>query len=110
MPSAGRDEDGITGGHGFFFAIDFHGAGAFQDEIKFFAQLVKMAFGRLPYRDGGLGQGLVLHGGIGPVQDAADGAAVLRGEGYLFRKGVDGHADARMVSQRAPRASPSHEL
>lgn len=97
VPGTGGDEDGIAGGDGFFFSVYFHEAFAFEDEVEFFAELVVVALGRLPDGDGGLGEGLVLHGGIGPVQDATDGAAVLGGEGNLCGKRVDGHEDARMV-------------
>lgn len=91
VPGARRDEDGIANGHGAFFAVDLHGALAFEDEVEFLTQLVVVALGGAADWDGGFGEALVLHGGIRAVQDAADGAAVLGGEGRLLGKLVQGH-------------------
>ncbi len=110
MPGSGGNEDGITGGDVAGFAVDFHDAVTFEDEVKFLAQFVMVALGGLTDRDGGLGQRLVLHGRVGAIEDAADGAAVFRGEGSLLGKVVDGHGCAGMVRQRGDRASLSHEL
>lgn len=91
MPGTGRDEDGVTGSDFAGFAVDFHGTGAFEDEVKFLAQLVVVAFRWFTDGDDGLGEALICHGSIRAVKDAADGAAVLGGEGFLCGKRVDGH-------------------
>ena len=93
MPGTGWDEDGIANDDGALFAVDFHGAAAFEDEVEFFAELVVVAFGRLADGDGGFGEALILHGGIRAVEDAANGAAILGGEGNLFGKRVDRHGE-----------------
>jgi hypothetical protein len=91
MPGAGGNEDGITWRDFAGFAIYFHGAVAFEDEVELFAELVVVAFGRSADRDGGFGEALVLHWSVGAVEDAADGAAVFGGEGGLRGKSLDRH-------------------
>jgi hypothetical protein len=66
-----------------------------------------MALGRLAYGDGGFGEALILHWRVGTIKDAADGAAVLGGEGILLGKLVDGHGlplslndEARSATQK----------
>ena len=93
MPGSGWNEDGIAGGDFAGFAVDFHHTLAFEDEVEFFAELVVMPFGRLADGDGGFGEALVLHRSIRAVEDAANGAAVLGGEGCLRGKRVDGHGE-----------------
>jgi len=91
MPGARRDEDGIAGTDGAFFTVDLHGAGSFEDKVEFFAELMVVALGGAADGDGGFGEALILHGGVRAVEDTADGAAVLGGEGWLLRKLVQGH-------------------
>ncbi len=91
VPGAGRNENGITWADGSCFAIDLHGALAFEDEVKLLTELVVMTFGGLADGNRGLCEALVLHGRVGAVEDAADGAAVLGGEGFLRGKLVDDH-------------------
>ena len=100
MPGNGWDEDGIARGDGARFAVYLHGAVAFEDEVELFTEPVVVALGGAAYGDGGLGEGLMLHGGICAVEDAADGAAVLGGEGGLVGKGVDRHARRGIVGRR----------
>ncbi len=40
---------------------------------------------------GGFGQRLVLHGGVGAIEQAADGGAVFGDEGYLSGELIYGH-------------------
>ena len=92
MPGTRRDENGVSGGDFADFPPDLQGPLPFEDEVEFFAELVVMTLGRLPDGDDGFGEALVPHGGVRAIQDAADGAAVLGGEGCLRGKRVDGHA------------------
>ena len=91
MPGAGGNEDGITWRDSAGFAIDFHGAVAFEDEVELLAELVIVTLGRLTDGDGGFGEGLVLNRCVGLIQDAADRAAVFGCEGCLLGKLVDRH-------------------
>lgn len=91
VPRAGWDEDGIAGGDFAGFAIDFHQAGAFQQEVEFLTPLVIMPLGAGPRRQGGLCEGLELDRGIGAVENAADGGTILGGEGSLGTQILDGH-------------------
>ncbi len=91
MPGAGGNEDGITWRDFAGFAIYFHGAVAFEDEVELFTDLVIVTLGRLSNRDGGFGEGLVLNRCVGLIQDATDRAAVFGGEGCLLGKLVDRH-------------------
>jgi hypothetical protein len=98
MPGNGGDEDGIARADGALFAVDLHGPLPFEDEVELFAELMIMALGGLADGNHGFREALVLHGGVGLVQDAADGAAVLGGEGRLLGKLVDRHARLRYCS------------
>ncbi len=91
MPGTRRDEYGVTWADFTGLAIDLHRALAFKDEIEFFAELMVVPLGGLTDRDGGFGEALVLHGGVGAVEDAADGAAVFGGKGGLRGKSLDSH-------------------
>lgn len=84
MPGPGRDEYGVTDFDGVGYVINFHGAAALENEIKFFRQPVVVAFGSCTLGKGGLSQALVGNRGIGGVEDAADRRAVLGCERYLF--------------------------
>lgn len=92
MPRVRRDQDGIARTHFTHFAVDFHAPLPFEDEVELFAELVVVAFGGLPHGNCRLGETLVLHGRVGPIQDAADGAAVLGGKRRLLGKLIEGHA------------------
>lgn len=98
VPGGSRDEDGVAGGDGFGFAVEFHEAGAFEDEVEFLTDLVVVALGGTAGGEGGFGQALELDGGVGAVEDAADGGAVLGGEGRLGGKRVDCHGGRGIVS------------
>lgn len=110
VPSSWGNEDGIARVHGLLFAVYFHDALAFKNEVKLLAQFVVVPFCGSAYGHSSLCKGLVLHGGIRAVQNAADGAAVFGGKWFLGRKGVDGHADACMVRLCTLCASLPHEL
>jgi hypothetical protein len=107
MPGVWWNQDGIAGADVAGFAVDLHGPLPFEDEVEFFAELVVMSLGWLANGNGGFGEALVLHGRVGAVQDAADGAAILGGEGILLGKLVDGHGlplslndEARSATQK----------
>ena len=91
MPGTGWDEDGVAGGDLAAFAVDLHGPLPFEDEVELLAEFVVVALGGLADGDGGFGEALVLHGGVGAVEDAADGAAVFGGKGGLRGKSLDSH-------------------
>ncbi len=91
VPGAGGNKDGITWGDSAGFAIDFHGAVAFEDEVELLTELVIVTLGRLTNGNGGFGEGLVLNRCVGLIQDAADRAAVFGGEWRLLGKLVDRH-------------------
>lgn len=91
VPGAGGNEDGITWGDSAGFAIDFHGAVAFEDEVELLTELVIVTLGRLTNGDGGLGERLVLNRCVGLIQDATDRTAIFGGEGCLLGKLVDRH-------------------
>ena len=83
VPGRRGDQNGVTGTDGSGFAVDLHGAVAFQDEVKLLAEFVVVAFGGAAGGDGGFGEALVFDGCVGPVEDAADLGAILGGEGFL---------------------------
>jgi hypothetical protein len=90
---AGADgyEDGVAGGDVAGGAVDFHEGGAFEEEVEFFAEFVVVAVGGLAGGHGGFGQALFCDGGVGAVEDAADGGAVFGGEGALIFELLDYH-------------------
>ena len=106
VPGGAGDEDGVAGGDGLGFAVEFHEAGACEDEVEFLAELVVVALGGGAGGEGGFGEALELDGGVGAVEDAADGGAVLGGEGGLGGKRVDCHGGRGIVSPlgRVPQA------
>ena len=91
MPATGWNQDGIADFDGFQFTIDFHRTAAIKDKIKFFGFFMVMAFGGPSFRHRGLGETLIGDRGIGRVEDAADGRAILGGEGDLFGYRSDRH-------------------
>lgn len=95
MPGSRRDEDGIAGAHRLPLAIQLHFPGAFQKKINFLREAVVMPLGGLTKRERGLGEGLKLHGSIRPVQQAADGGAVLGGKGCLGVAVLKGHGEGK---------------
>ena len=95
VPGSRRDENGIVGGDGFLFPIDFHQPLTAEDEVDFFSELVIVAL-RLPAGgQRGFGKGLILHRCVGFVQDAADGRSVRGGEGSLLVEVLNVHAGSR---------------
>jgi hypothetical protein len=107
MPGVRWNQDGIAGADVAGITVDLHGSLPFEDEVELFAELVVVALGRLADGDSGLGEALILYGRVGPVQDAADGAAVLGGERWLVGKRVDRHglppslnSEARSVTRK----------
>lgn len=92
VPCAGRDEDGIAGHDRARFAVDLHRPAAFEDEVKLLRQPVVMPLRGAARRDARFGEALVLHGRIRAVEEAADGGAVLGGEGRLVGEWEHGHA------------------
>ena len=95
MPGSRRDEDGIAGADRLPLAIQLHFPGAFQKIINFLREAVVMSLGGLTKRERGLSEGLKLHGRIRPVQQAADGGAVLGGKGYLGIAVLEGHGKGK---------------
>ena len=91
VAGASRDEDGVAGTHGTGFAVDFHLRGSLEEEVEFFEELVVVAVGGLAGGHAGFGQALFFDGGVGAVEDTADGRAVLRGEGALIFELLDYH-------------------
>jgi len=92
VAGAGGDEDGVAAGDVAGFAVDFHDGVAFEEEVEFFAEFVVVAVGGLAGGHGGFGEALLFDGGVGAVEDAADGGAVLGGEGALIFELLDYHA------------------
>ena len=83
VPGTRRDEDGIAGADGARLAVDLHFALALEDEIKLLCEPVVMPLRGRAGGDLRLGEALLFDRGIGAVEDAADGRAVLGGEGFL---------------------------
>src|SRR5690349_7783638 len=71
VPGAGRDENGVSGADYPGGAVDFHGAGAFEEEIELLAQFVVVAVGGGADREAGFGEALVLDRGICAIEDTA---------------------------------------
>jgi hypothetical protein len=91
VAGAGGNEDGVAGADVTGFAIDVHEGRALEEEIKFLAEFVVVAFGGLTRSHGGLGQTVFFHGRIGAVEDAANGGAVFGREGALIFELLDYH-------------------
>ena len=96
MPGARGDEDGVAGVDGLSGAIDFHFGRAFEDEVEFFTEAMVVAFGSAAGGEGGFGEGLVLDGGVGQVEQASNRGAVFGREGRLLGEGADDHDVGRM--------------
>ena len=92
VPCAGRDEDRVAGADGARLSVDFHFTAAAEDEIKLLGESVIMALRGSACGDLRLGEALVFDGRVGSVEDAADGGAVLGGEGFLVGEVEHGHA------------------
>lgn len=107
VPGVTRDEDGIASGDLARFAVEFHQSAAFEDEVKFLGELVKMPLGGAAGGEAGFGQALQFNGGIRAVQDAPDGGAVFGGERLLGGKRVDCHGGCGIV--RAPCVRRKHD-
>jgi len=95
MPCSRRDENGVAGTDDARLAVDFHFTAALEDEVKFLRQLVVMALGRAPGGDAGFGETLFFHRGIGAVEDASDGRAILGRKRRLMGEVLDDHARER---------------
>lgn len=91
VTGAGGDENSVAGADVLGGVVDFHAGVAFEEEIKLLAKFVVMAVGGLSGCHGGLGEALLFDGGVGAVEDAADGGAVLGGEGALIFELPDYH-------------------
>ncbi len=91
MPCAGWNENGVARADLPLCAVDFHEARAFEDEIEFLGDPVKVSLGGIPCGDPGLGETLVLHRCIGAIENAADGGAVLGGKRRLLIEVLDKH-------------------
>ena len=80
---AGRQQDRIARPDFAPVAVHLDLTAPIEDEIDLLSPLVMMALGGLSRRQPGLGQALVLHRRVGPVEDAANDRAVGRGERCL---------------------------
>ena len=97
VPCARRNEDGIAVADGACGAVDLHFARAFEDEIKLLREPVVMPLRGRAGGHAGLGERLLFYGRIGAVEDAADGRAVLGGEGFLVGEVEHGHGGKGQV-------------
>ena len=86
VPASGWNENRITRDYFPDLPIEFHDAPPFEEEIELLAYPVIMPLRSLSSWNRSLGEALLLHRGIGPVQDASDRGSILRCEPLLFRK------------------------
>lgn len=91
MPGTGRDQNAIPGPDGTFFPVEFHAAGAFEDEVEFLAELVVMAIRCGTDRKTCLRQTLVPHRGVRLVENTANRRAVLGRKFLLIPEVLDNH-------------------
>ena len=91
MPSPCWDEDSVAWVNDLGDAVDLHFGIAFEDEVKFLADSMVMTLGSTTRWHTGLGKRLVFDGGVGKIQEAADGGTIFRGEGGLGGKGAQDH-------------------
>lgn len=83
VPCPWGNENGVAGADFLGVAVDFHGASAFQEEIKFLAQFVVVAIGGSPLGDGGFGEALIRNRGICAIEDTAYRGAIFGREWFL---------------------------
>ena len=83
VPGARREKDGVAWENGARLAVDVYGSMPVEDEVDLFSALMVMPLGEVAGGQAGFGQALVLHGRIGPVENAANGGAIRGGEGRL---------------------------
>lgn len=91
VPGPGGNEDAIPGSNHTLISVNFHFSHTFKDEIEFFGKSVVVTLGASTRRDAGFGEALVLHGGVGAVQDAPDRRSVRGREGFLMVDLSDDH-------------------
>lgn len=83
VPRTRRNENRIPLPHLTLNPVNFHHPTPVQKKIKLLAFSVEVPFRPSPCGQGGLGQALVLHRGIGIVQKAADLRAIFGREWFL---------------------------
>ena len=83
MPRAWRNENRIPHSHLPLNPVNFHHPTPVQKKIKLLTFPVEVPLGPSACGQGGLGQALVLHRGIGTVQKAADLRAIFGREWFL---------------------------
>ena len=91
VPGTRRDEDRVSTCDLAGLAIDLDHARAFQDEVKLFRCLVVVPLGGTSGGHLRLCEALLLHGSVRPIENAADGGAILGDEGDLFGELDNGH-------------------
>ncbi|MGK0190100.1 MAG: hypothetical protein ACI9R3_005920 [Verrucomicrobiales bacterium] len=91
MPGTRWNKNSIAGADLLHLSIDFHGRGAFQNEIDLLAHFVVMPIRLLADGDAGFRQALHRNWSIGAVENTAYGRAVPGSERFLLRELVDSH-------------------
>ena len=91
MPGAGRDEDRIARTNDPTFAVEFHFARAFEDEIELFRDHVIVPLGPASCGDPRFREALVFYGRIRAIENRTDSRAVFRDKRQLGREILDGH-------------------
>lgn len=85
----------VSGLHPFWVSdknrVSEHEGGAFKQKIKFLADLVVMALGRLSKVHRSFGQALHLNGRVGAIKNAADDGAVFGNEMFLDFRLANNH-------------------
>ena len=84
VPGPRRDKNGVPGMDGSSFAIDFHQAFAFEDEVELLCEAVIMALGGTTFTELSFRKALIANGRIGEVENAANSRAIFSGEGFLI--------------------------
>lgn len=91
VPLAWRDEDGIAGADLARFTAELHFSRAFEDEVKLLAEPVPVPLRRATGGQSRFGKTLEMDWRICPVEDGADGGAILCRKGSLRFKVADVH-------------------
>jgi len=92
MPRAGRDENRIARADHSTFAIEFHLARAFEDEIKLLCDLVIVPLCPASCRNARFRKALVLNWRIRAIENRTDRRAVFRHKRGLGREILHGHS------------------